>query len=189
MPTKITISWAAGAGKSSVIQYLVKKLGYETADIWQVFRSRALAKKLTIAEYDKLVEKNPEEDKELEKEFTKIVKGSKKNIIVSRRMGFYCLPEIVSIWLDVEPKEWARRVFLQDRGKQEKKYKNVAEAMKANEDRMGRLQKRLLHVYGVDFMDKKNYKKVIKTDGKSIEETAQEVIKAVKEYEKKHKTN
>jgi cytidylate kinase len=60
--------------------------------------------------------------------------------------------------------------------------------MKANADRMKRVQKRLLKVYGVDFMDKKNYKKVIKTDGKTIEENAKEIIQAIKEYEKKHKT-
>jgi cytidylate kinase len=41
---------------------------------------------MTIAEYDKLVEKHPEEDRALEDEFTKIVKNSKKNIVVSRRM-------------------------------------------------------------------------------------------------------
>jgi len=87
--------------------------------------------------------------------------------------------------LDVSPKEWARRIFLQNRGKQEKAYKNVGEAMKANEDRMKRLKKRLLKVYWVDFTDKKNYTIVIKTDGQSIEETAQVVIKAAKQFQKK----
>jgi len=90
--------------------------------------------------------------------------------------------------MDVAPKEGARRIFLQNRGKQEKKYKNVSEAMKASEDRMKRLQKRLLKVYGVDFMDKKNYTVVIKTDGRTMEESTQDVIKAIKEYARKHKT-
>jgi cytidylate kinase len=59
--------------------------------------------------------------------------------------------------------------------------------MKASQDRMERLQKRLLKVYGVDFMNKKNYTKVIKTDGKSIEETVQEIMQTIKEYKKNRK--
>ncbi|MBU0626595.1 hypothetical protein KKG31_04535 [Patescibacteria group bacterium] len=86
----------------------------------------------------------------------------------------------------MQPKEGARRVFLQNRGKQEKKYKNVEETIKANQDRMKRLQKRLLKIYSVDFMDKKNYDKVITTDGKTIEENIDDVLKAIKKFQKKH---
>lgn len=187
MPIKVAISWPAGAWKSSIIQNIVKKLWYETCDIGQVWRARAIAKNLTIDEYDKLIEKHPEEDVKIDNEFKEIVQSSKKDIIVSWRMWFHLLPEIFSIRLEVNPKEWARRVFLQDRGKQEKKYKNVSEAMKANEDRMKRLQKRLLKIYGVDFMDKKNYDKIIQTDGKSIEENVQEISEAIKEHEETSK--
>lgn len=186
MPIKVTISWAAWAWKSSIIQAIVKKLGYETCDIWQVFRARAVKKWLTIAQYDKMVEKNPQEDIELDNDMRKIVKNSKKDTIASRRMWFHCLPEAFSIRLDVQPKEGARRVFLQNRGKQEKKYKNVEETIKANQDRMKRLQKRLLKIYSVDFMDKKNYDKVITTDGKTIEENIDDVLKAIKKFQKKH---
>jgi len=182
MSIKVIISWLAGAWKSSIIQNLVKKLGYETYDIWQIFRARAVAKWLTVDEYDKLVEKHPEEDIEIDNEFKKFIEESKKDIIVSWRMWFHFLPEALSIRLDVSPEEWARRVFLQDRGKQEKKYKDVDEAMKANDDRMGRLQKRLMKIYGVDFTDKKNYKKIISTDLNDIEWNTQNIIKAIEEY-------
>ena len=49
---------------------------------------------------------------------------------------------------------------------------------------MTRLQKRMMDIYGVDFMDKKNYKKIIKTDGKNIDETANEIINIIEEYRK-----
>lgn len=184
MPIKVIISWSAGSWKSSVIQNIVKKLGYETQDIGQIFRAKAIAKGLTINEYDKLVEKNPKEDIELDNEFKKILEESKKDIIVSWRVWFHFLPEAFSIRLDVSPEESGRRIFLQDRGKQEKKYKTISEAMKASQDRMKRVQKRLRNLYGVDFMDKSHYKKIIKTDGKTIEETTQNVINAIEEYKK-----
>lgn len=188
MAVKVLISWSAGAGKSSIIQRVVEKLGYETFDIGQIFRAKAVAKWLTVWDYDKLVEKNPEEDIEIDNEFKEVIKKSKKDCIASWRVWFHFLPEALTIRLDVDPKEWARRIFLQDRGKQEKKYKSVDEAMQASQDRMERLQKRLLSVYNVDFMDKRNYKKVIKTDWRTIEETAEEIIEAIDEY-KKSKNN
>lgn len=184
MSVKVIISWLAGAWKSSIIQNIVNKLWYETLDLWQIMRSRAIAKWLTINEYDKFVEKHPEEDVEIDNEFKKLLEESKKNIIASRRMWFHFLPNILSIRLDVAPKEWARRVFLQNRGIQEKKYKDVDDTMQANQDRMERLQKRLIKIYGVDFTDKKNYKKIVKTDGKSIEETSNEIVKIIEEYKK-----
>lgn len=184
MSIKVLISWSAWAGKSSIIQRVVEKLWYDTLDIWQVFRAKAVAKWLTVGEYDKLVEQNPEEDIEIDNEFKTVLQRNKKDSIVSWRMGFHFLPDALTIRLDVEPKEWARRIFLQDRGKQEKKYKDVEEAMKASQDRMTRLQKRMMDIYGVDFMDKKKYKKIIKTDGKNIDETANEIINIIKEYRK-----
>lgn len=184
MPIKVVVSWAAGAWKSSVIQNIVKKLWYEIHDVWQIFRSRAIAKWLTIDEYDKIVEKHPEEDVEMDNDFKDFLEKSKNNCIVSWRMWFHFLPTALSIWLDVNPKEWARRVFLQNRWKQEKKYKDVDEVMKANSDRMTRLQKRMISLYGVDFMNKNNYKVIIKTDGKNIEKTSNEIINIIEEYKK-----
>jgi cytidylate kinase len=88
-----------------LIQAIVQKYGIQTADIGQVFRQRAVEKGLTIAEYDKLVEQNPQEDIEIDNDFQKIVQACPDDIIVSRRMGFHFLPEIISICLDVDPLE------------------------------------------------------------------------------------
>jgi hypothetical protein len=41
---------------------------------------------LTIAEYDKLLELNPQEDVEMEEHFKHIVEDTPNDIIVSRRM-------------------------------------------------------------------------------------------------------
>lgn len=185
MALKILVSWSAGAGKSSIIEKVVEKLGYEHLDIGQVFRARAVAKWLTIGEYDKHIEQNPEEDREIDNEFKTTIQNSKNDCIASRRVGFHFLPNAINIRLDVAPEEWARRIFLQDRWNQEKKYKTVQEAMDASQDRMKRLQQRMLNVYWVDFMDKKNYNIILKTDGKTVEQSAEELIKIIQDYQKK----
>ncbi len=187
MSIKVFISWSAWAGKSTVIKHIVEKLWYDYFDIWQVFRSRAVAKWLTISEYDKLVEKNPQEDIEMDNEFKNIIQNNPNDCIASWRIGFYFIPDSLTIWLDVSPQEWAKRILFQDRGKQEKKYKNITEVIEANQQRMFRLQKRLKKLYWVDFMDKNNYKKIINTDWKTLEETVRDVIKTIQEYKIKFK--
>ena len=179
MSIKASISWAVGAGKSTITKKVVEKLWCETADVWQIFRSRAVEKWMTINEYDKFVEKNPQEDIDMDNDFKKLVENSKKNIIVSRRMWFHFMPEILTIWLDVSDIEWAKRVMGDDRGNQEKKYKTINDALDANTERTKRLRERILKVYGVDFTDKNNYKVVIKTDGKTVEQVVDEVIKTI----------
>jgi cytidylate kinase len=58
-----------------------------------------------VDEYDKIVENDPQEDRDIEEDVRKYIEACPKDIIVSRRMGFHIMPEIVSIWLDVSPEE------------------------------------------------------------------------------------
>ena len=179
MVLKISLSGAAGSGKSSTIEELVQRHNFSTADVGHIFRLRAREKGLTIAEYDKLIEKNPEEDKAMETTFSKLVQESKQDIIVSRRMWFHIIPDIISIWLDVSPEEWARRIFKQKRNN-ESDYQKTEEVAKANAERTTRHKQRMLDVYGVDFTDKKNYKHIIDTDGLTISETADKIEEILK---------
>ena len=181
---KISVSWPAWSWKSSIVNAIVEKYWMETADVWQVYRERAISKGLTIAEYDKLLELNPQEDIEMEQHFKHIIEDSSTDIIVSRRMWFYLLPNIVSVRFDVSPEEWAQRVFLADRGNQEKKYTTIQEALESNQKRMSRLKKRLLDVYGVDFTDTSKYTKVIDTTGKSFEQVFEEFEGFIKTLKK-----
>jgi len=184
MTLRISISWAAGSWKSSTIQELIKRHNFKTADVWQIFRKRASEKGLTIAEYDQIVEQNPEEDKAMEEALRKLVQESKQDIIVSRRMGFHILPEMITIRLDVSPEEWAKRIFKQKRHN-EKAYQSIQEVMQANAERTERLKKRMLKVYGVDFTDKNNYKHIINTDNMTIHEQADAVEKILQHYQQK----
>ncbi len=146
----------------------------EIADVGQIFRQRAVEKWLTIVEYDTLVEKNPQEDVDMDNDFKKIIENSTWDIITSRRMWFHFLPNIISVRLDVSPQEWAERVFLADRGKQEPKYTTIEEALKINQDRMTKLKDRLQKIYNVDFTNTSNYTKIIDTTGKTFDQVLEE---------------
>ncbi|MDD2516418.1 MAG: (d)CMP kinase [Candidatus Gracilibacteria bacterium] len=182
MPLKISISGLAGSGKSSLVKEIVARTGFATADVGQLYRARAFEKGMTITEYDKFIEKNPEEDIAMDNNFKELVENCQKDIIVSWRIGFHFVPDIISIWLDVSPEEGAKRIMLDDgRGGQEKKYSSLEEAIKTNEDRMERVRQRLKLLYGIDFMNKSNYTKVIDTTGKGFEEVLGEVMEYIEE--------
>ncbi len=185
MSLKISVSWPAWSWKSSLIAAIVKKYWMETIDVGQIFRKRAVARWFTIAEYDKIVENNPQEDREIEEETKQFIEHCSSDIIVSRRMWFHILPNIISIRLDVSPQEWAQRVFLAaDRGNQEQPYANVEEALVANQNRMSRLKERLLHVYHVDFTDTSHYTKIIDTTGKTFDQNFEELDRYIASLKK-----
>lgn len=174
MSLKISVSWLAGSWKSSLVNEIVRKYGMETADVGQIYRERAIAKWLTIAEYDKLVEANPEEDVEMDKHLQQIIEDCSGDIIVSWRMWFHLLPNIASVRLAVSPEQWAQRIFLADRWKQENKYTSIQDALKSNQERMFRLKERLLSLYNVDFTDTTNYTKIIDTTDKPFNQVLEE---------------
>lgn len=59
----------------------------ETIDVGRVFfRDRAVARGITVDEYDKIVENDPQEDRNIEEDVRKFMEECPKDIIVSRRM-------------------------------------------------------------------------------------------------------
>lgn len=179
MPVKISISWPAWSGKSAVIREIVKRLWFTTWDVGQIFRARAVERWLTIAEYDLLVEQNPQEDIDMDNDFKCLVEWCETDIITSWRVGFHFTPQIKSIWLDVDPTEWARRIYEDDRGNEERKYNSIEEVIEANENRMKRLKSRLHQLYWIDFSDKNNHHKIIDTTDMDFEEVVWEIIEYI----------
>ncbi len=184
MTLKIAISWPAWSWKTTVIKEIVKLTWFHTADVGQIFRERAVKKWMIISDYDKFVEDNPQEDVDMDNNFKKLVENCTKDIILSWRVGFYFVPEIISIWLDVDPRQWAKRIFNDNRWHQEKKYNSLEEVIKTNKERMEKLEKRLEILYGINFMNKNNYTKIIDTTGKNFEEVVSEVINYIEELKK-----
>ena len=180
MPLKISISWPAGSWKSSVIKEIVARTWFATADVGQIYRKQAAEMGMTISEFNDYLDNNLEEDLNMEKRFQELVENSEKDIIVSWRLWFKFIKDLVSIWLDVSPEEWAKRIMSDTgRGWQEKKNASLEDVIKTNKERMERVKDRLKLLYWVDFMDKSNYTKVIDTTGKSFEEVVEEIMEYI----------
>jgi len=172
MSIKIAISGPAGSGKSTVIKEVAEALGAEIADIGQVFRAVAEEKGMDISEYDKYLEQHPDEDRKMDEKFRDLVMGADGDMVVSWRMGWHFVPDIISIWLDVSPDEGAQRVFADKK----RSFETLAEAKRVNIERMARKKAQLERVYGVDFTDESHYTKVVETTGKLVGEVVAEIL-------------
>lgn len=181
MSLKISISWLSGSGKTSIIKEIVSKMWFETADVGQIYRNQSASMGMTINEFTDYLNNNPQEDISMEKRFKEFVENCPKDIIVSWRVGFHFVPNIISIWLDVDPRQWAKRVMLENRVWHEQKFKSIDEIIEANEIRMIHLKDRLIRLYWVDFTDKSNYTKIIDTTSKDFEEVVNEIMDYIKE--------
>lgn len=107
----ISLSGAGGSGKSSIAEKLAEVLGWPRYYMGGLRREAAAKRGLTLAEYNKLGESDPSTDQEVDL-YQKELGETKDNFIIEGRTSWYFIPHSLKIYLDVDPDEGARRVFL-----------------------------------------------------------------------------
>lgn len=98
--------------------------------------------------------------------------------IIDSRLAFYNIPDAFSVRLTASPDVAAQRL-LQDktRGKEDSKYKDIAEAKEARERRRIGETSRYLQRYGVNLEDENNYDLIIDTSYSSINDISDTILK------------
>ncbi len=110
----ITISGQAGSGKSTVARMLAKKLGFKHYSMGDLRRKMALKKGITLAELNKLGEKEDFTDKDVD-EHQKRLGEKEDNFVIDGRTSFHFIPHSVKVYLKAGIKERAKRVFQDER--------------------------------------------------------------------------
>jgi len=171
----ITISGKPGAGKTTVGRILAKQLGYKFYSIGE-FRGE-MAQKLgfTIDELNKIGEKNFWTDQRAD-EFQKKIGETENDVIIDGWIAFHFIPNSFKVFLDVDPKVSARRVFI-DQRPDEEYLDNEKKVLKQLQERLKETRKRFLKYYQVDFLDKSHYDLIINTSKIPPEE----VVKIIRE--------
>jgi len=166
---KITITGMPGSGKTSVGKMLAKKLGLAFLSIGDIRGKMAMDRGITIEELNKIGETEDWTDKEADN-YQKKYGETHDDFIVEGRLAFHFIPDSIKIFLDVDLRAAAERVW-NDPRPDEKKRASVEEEMKAMAERIESDKKRYLKYYNIDPYDKKQFDIVLDSTNISREET------------------
>jgi len=110
----ITICGQAGSGKSSIARVLAKRLGYKHYSMGDMRRKMAAERGITLAEFNKLGEKEDFTDREVD-EYQAQLGKKEDSFVVDGRTSWYLISQSVKVYLIADIKSRAKRVFRDER--------------------------------------------------------------------------
>ena len=172
----ISITGSLGSGKSVVSKRLKELLNMEIESIGSIQRKTAQKYGMTTIEFNKYMESHHEIDAELDAFVEREGRGEIPKIFDSR-LAWHFVPSSLKIYLYVDEKIAAERIFMDN--------KRVGEGYQTLEDTLdsikARRQSEILRYkkqYGLDLEQLSNYDIVLDTGHTTIEENAQLLKKA-----------
>jgi len=174
----ITIGGKPGSGKTTVAKIAAKKLGYKHVSIGDLRGRLAQKHGMTIDEFNQLGMKEEWTDKETDKELQKLI--GKGDIIIDTWVGYHFIPDSIKIYLEVDYKEGARRIF-KDQRPDEPKKKTVEEVEKMIKKRVEDSRTRYKKWYDTDILDMSNYDLIIDTTKLNREEVVDKILEFIRQ--------
>lgn len=179
----ITISGSPGSGKSTVAKKLAQKLGWPRFYMGKIRRLKAKTLGLTLTEYNKLGEKNPSTDIEIDN-YLKTAARRHKNCVIESRTAWHFLPESIKLFIDVDEKTGAKRVLaeLKEHNKRNegKKLNTLKAVLMSHRQRKRSDNKRYQKYYNLNVFDKNNYDFVLDTTNLSKKQAFDKVYNYLK---------
>lgn len=175
----ITISGNPGSGKSTIARLLSQKKGLKHYSMGDLRGKLALDRGITIDELNKLGETEDFTDKEVD-EYQKKLGETEDNFVIDGRLSWYFIPQSIKIFLKVDLRVGAERIFkgVQEHGERpdERRYESVDDVMNAIEERLASGKIRYQKWYGIDPTKEEHYDLILDSTGKTPEEVVDEVL-------------
>ncbi len=173
----ITISGAAGTGKSTVSKMVAEQLGYEHYSTGDFMREMAAERGVTIVELNQMAEEDASLDKELDDRHVSL--GEKKdNFVIDGRLSWHFIPKSFKVLLTASMDVRAKRILAD---KIRKELNNSIENVKSDIIKRETSEKiRYKELYGVNPYDLDHYDLVVDTDDKTPQEIVDIILKKVK---------
>lgn len=184
----ITISGTPGSGKSTLAELLAQKLHAERIYVGGIRRELARKKGMTITELNEYAKIHPETDVDIDAAAAATARTLEKKgklVILEGRPQFHFFPRSLKIYIKVDFKQAAQRIWKQLRQegiarRNEAKLKSIAELQKELEYRHRLDAARFKKYYGIDHRDESQYDFVLDTSGKEIRASLTELLAFLK---------
>lgn len=180
----ITISGHHGAGKSTVAKLVAKKLGFAHYSGGDLMRKLSKEYGMPWLAFHKYAEKHPEIDKKIDEMQIQLGK-EEDNFVIDSLIGYHFIPHSIKVYLDVDEKESARRIFKDKRDIES--FKSMNAAIQEIRKRIASNAKRYKTYYGVKFPNPKACNLVIDTTRITSEQAAKKIIAFVQKNSKAYK--
>jgi cytidylate kinase len=128
---------------------------------------------MSVLELNSYAETHPEIDQEVDNTFKNLADA--ENLIIDSRLAWHFLPNSFKVFLSVEPKVAAHRVF-RDNERSNEKYSSQEETLQHLNSRKKSELKRYGELYGVDCADMHNYDLIVDTSTVSPEDVAKKIL-------------
>lgn len=180
----ISFNGDEGSGKSTIAKKVAEEFGYPRYYMGQIFRDMAKKRGLTIVEYVKLGESDPQVDKEVDDYLLGLAK-KENDFVIESRTAWHLIPNSLKIYLKVDEKEGARRIFKQlqeenDNSRNEiKKFESLEDIIENIRQRRETDDLRYKKYYGINIRDPKNYGLYLDTTKLSREEVFEKVMELI----------
>ncbi|MDD3487002.1 MAG: AAA family ATPase [Candidatus Moranbacteria bacterium] len=179
----ISFNGDEGSGKSTIAKKIAEAIEYPRYYMGQIFRDMAAKRNMTLVEYLKLGETDPSVDKEVDDHLLKL-SNEQKDFVIESRTAWHLIPNSLKIYLSVDEKEGATRIFkeLQEKNSrnEDSQIDSIENVLASNRRRRETDDLRYKKYYGINIRDLGNYDFVLDTTNLSPSEVFEKTLAFVK---------
>lgn len=183
----ITIAGRPGSGKSSTAKAVTAQLGYQHFSSGDLFRALAKERGIDLLQANFTAEENTEMDKLVDGRLQEIGK-TEDQLVIDSRIAWHWMPESFKVFLDLDLNIAAQRILdgMDDaRLASEHIHRDPAEYAQNLKHRLDSETRRYRALYDIDPYDMSNYDLVIDTAAHNLQEVAELILTAFKDWQNK----
>jgi len=183
----ITISGKPGSGKTTIAEKIAEKLNYKHISVGDIQGQLALERGITITEMMSIEKENPEIHKQVDQKIKQIGE-TQENFIIDGWIAYHFIPKSFKIFLGVEDKEGARRIF--NTSRIDEPHKETLERTEQDlKFRLNEANEGFKKAYNINFLDKNNYDYILNTTNMNEEQVCAKILEKIKNEENKRNSN